>query len=257
MSYEGEPLPLEHYARAVLRAAGRAGFATEVMGEHEPMHLYAFQRRSERPLGTVYLSTGIHGDEPAGPLALLSLLEEEALPREFDWIVFPLLNPQGAQAKTRENRLGVDLNRDYRSLRSYEAKVHINWLREHLVPLDLALFLHEDWEPEGFYLYELGVEPADSLARPILEAVERLVPINRAEEIEDFPAEDGIIRPQLEKGGRPDLPEALYIVEKAPCRRTYTLETPSCRALEERVKAQVAGVRAALAALEVQLRQVR
>jgi len=41
---------------------------------------------------TVYLSAGIHGDELAVPLTLLELLRADALPRQDNWVICPLMN---------------------------------------------------------------------------------------------------------------------------------------------------------------------
>ena len=63
--------------------------------------------------GGIYLSTGIHGDEPAPPLALLALLEAGVFDARAIWFLCPLLNPDGLARRTRENAGGIDLNRDY------------------------------------------------------------------------------------------------------------------------------------------------
>ena len=252
MSYQGDPLPLERFAQNLIPAARQAGFREHVIGEHEPLHLIALERVSQEPLGTVYISAGIHGDEPAGPLALLALLETQALDPDFSYVVFPLLNPQGAETKSRENRLGVDLNRDYRESRSYEVKCHVQWIEEQLGKVDMALHLHEDWESPGFYLFELLGAGCPSLAGPILETAGKLCPINEAAEIEEFPASGGLIRPQVNAEERPDWPEAIYLRERG-IPRDYTVETPSMRALEERIAVQASCVRAAIAGLRAEL----
>jgi predicted deacylase len=44
------------------------------------LSLRAYHRAMRYPKTRLYLSTGIHGDEPAGPLAALELL------RQYPWI---------------------------------------------------------------------------------------------------------------------------------------------------------------------------
>src|ERR1700722_19653910 len=61
-----------------------------------------------------YLSTGIHGDEISGPLALIEMLRLPDFFRDFNTVIFPILNPDGLARGIRENAAGIDLNRDYR-----------------------------------------------------------------------------------------------------------------------------------------------
>src|SRR5262249_44058659 len=74
--------------------------------------------------GRVYISTGIHGDEPAGPLAALRLLQENRWPEHFEIVFCPCLNPIGFAANTRTNGEGIDLNRDYLHFQSREIRAH-------------------------------------------------------------------------------------------------------------------------------------
>jgi hypothetical protein len=145
----------------------------------------------------------------------------------------------------RENHQGIDLNRDYSEARSEEIRAHVSWVESNLSKLDLCLHLHEDWESQGFYLYELNFADAPGKADLILEAVRAHLPIENAEQIDGSPAKDGKIQPeslpQVEGGD----PEAIYL-QKQFGGLNYTLETPSAWPLEERVKAHKAAVLAAI-----------
>jgi hypothetical protein len=58
---------------------------------------------------------GIHGNE-RGPLDVAQGLKTQldaGAPRDFDTIFIPVMNPGGVADKTRENRCGVDLNRNF------------------------------------------------------------------------------------------------------------------------------------------------
>ncbi len=72
------------------------------------------------PLLRIYISTGIHGDEPAGPLAALRLIQENHWPENAEIFLLPCLNPIGFTLNRRENANGIDLNRDYRNPKSAE-----------------------------------------------------------------------------------------------------------------------------------------
>src|SRR4051812_19824084 len=63
---------------------------------------------------TVIISTGIHGDEIAGPLGLLHWLESTKRDAyDMKIVLLPLNNPAGYDQKTRRNQHNQDLNRDF------------------------------------------------------------------------------------------------------------------------------------------------
>ena len=112
---------------------------------------------------------------------------------------------------------------------------------------DLCLCLHEDWESNGFYLYELNPDGRPSLAELMIASVAELCPIDCSEVIEGRPAQNGIIRPSVDPRSRPQWPEAFYLLSHKT-RLSYTLEAPSDFALPVRVAGLVGAVRAALQA---------
>ena len=71
----------------------------------------------------------------------------------------------------------------------------LDWLKRQ-PRFDLTLLLHEDWEANGFYLYELNPTARPSLAAAMIEAVRPVCAIDTATTIDGRPiAEPGIIRP--------------------------------------------------------------
>jgi hypothetical protein len=196
----------------------------------------------------IYISTGIHGDEPAGPLAVRQLLQENEWPANASIWVVPCLNPTGFQLNRRENDQGQDLNRDYLNTQAGETLAHIAWLSRE-PSFDLCLCLHEDWESDGFYVYELNPEGRPSLADHMVAQVAEVCPVDVSETIEDRPAQNGIIRPNFDPRSRPQWPEAFYLLTYKT-RLSYTLEAPSDFPLPTRVVALVTAVRAAFAAFQ-------
>lgn len=195
----------------------------------------------------IYISTGIHGDEPAGPLVALRLLRENCWPDAAEIVLLPCLNPTGFVLNRRENEQGIDLNRDYRHLQSDEIRAHVAWL-ESQPPFDLCLCLHEDWESHGFYIYELNPDHRPSLAEAVVAGVEKVCPIDHSEVIEGREARGGIIRPNIDPRSRPQWPEAFWLLTHKTG-LSYTLEAPSDFPLQVRIDALVSGVKAALACL--------
>jgi hypothetical protein len=247
--YRGEQLDLDGVLRACRVAAAERGWDMESFSGVSPSGLVAFRRLGpsgspSRPRPRIYISAGIHGDEPAGPSAIQELLCSDLLPRDCDYWVCPCLNPAGFAQNTRTNPEGVDLNRDYRGPVSREVRDHIRWL-ERQPSFDLTLCLHEDWESRGFYLYELNPDGHPTLAESMIDAVRPVCPIDLAQEIEGRPSVGGVIRPALTPALRPDWPEALYLLQHKT-RLSYTLESPSDFALDTRVRALVAAVNSAL-----------
>jgi murein peptide amidase A len=245
--YFGETIDIHLLLRNVDIAAGIHGWTSEIITETGGFPILALHRSARSQSGNVkrvYISAGIHGDEPAGPLAALKLLQENRWPANTEIFLLPCLNPAGFTLNQRENPDGIDLNRDYRNSRSGECRAHIVWLDRQL-PFDFTLCLHEDWESHGFYLYEQNPEGRPSFAEAIIEAVKPVCPIDPSDIIEDRPAQGGIIRPNLNPQDRPAWPEAFYLITNKT-RQGCTLEAPSDFPLPTRVAALAAATNAAL-----------
>lgn len=247
--YLGETINLVQVLREIECTATAHGWRSEEflkLGSHRLFALRRPTRSAPRPQRAtrVYVSTGIHGDEPAGPLACLRLLAENRWPANCEFWLCPCLNPTGFALNRRENVEGVDLNRDYRHLRTAEIRAHTGWLKQQPT-FDLCLCLHEDWEAHGFYVYELNPDHQPSLAEAMVADVAKVCPIDHSETIEGREAQGGIIRPSLDPKSRPEWPEAFWLLAHRT-RLSYTLEAPSDFALRTRVEALVAGVNAAL-----------
>ena len=245
-SYQGEVIQIAEVLARIDEAARISGWRKEPLLVAPELVLPAYSRVVPQPKRCVYISAGIHGDEPAGPLAVLKLFQTTTFPADISLWVVPCLNPRGFDLNQRENERGLDLNRDYREPKSTVVPAHIRWLEER--PLfDLTLALHEDWEAHGFYLYELNPEFRPSVAEAIVQAVSKVCPIDLSSEIEGRKASGGIVcaNPDLLK--RPDWPEAFYLIHHKT-RLAYTLESPSDFPLPLRVDALVIGVETALGA---------
>jgi protein MpaA len=243
--YHGETIEIRAVLRDIEAAAQKHGWDSEVFHERGGFKCFSFHRPPlvARRSSPIYISTGMHGDEPAGPLAALQLIQKNIWPESAEIFLLPCLNPAGFALNKRENADGIDLNRDYRNPKSAEVRAHIAWL-ERQPKFDLYLCLHEDWESHGFYVYEQNPDSKPSPAEKMIKAVQKICPIELSETIEGRAAKGGIVRPAILPHERPDWPEAFYLIARKS-RQGYTLEAPSDFPLQTRVDALVTGVNAA------------
>ncbi len=226
-------------------AAQKAGFKVEAYGEIHGHALHAYTKRTPGRRPRIYVSAGIHGDEPAPAQALLRLMSSGFFDDRCNWFVCPLINPTGFTLGTRENHAKVDLNRDYKGSVASEVQAHIAWLQRQ-PNFDLILCVHEDWESRGFYLYELNPENRPTLANTMIEGARSVCLIDPDTVIDGREiAEPGIIRPISDPLLRETWPEALYL-RNFHGTLVYTTETPSAFPLEQRVATHCAVLKAAL-----------
>jgi protein MpaA len=247
-AYYGETIDLVAVLEDCLAAAPALGWTVEPIPAPPALALHAL-RRPARAAGTsgprrIYVSTGIHGDEPAGPLAVRRMLHEDRWPADAELWLCPCLNPTGFPLNRRENSGGVDLNRDYLHLESPEIRAHTAWL-DRQPDFDFALCLHEDWEAHGFYLYELNPDARPTLADKMIAAAAAVCPIDLSSVIEAREASQGIIRPSHDPASRAQWPEAFFLLQHRT-RMCYTLEAPSDFPMSTRVDALVTATYAAM-----------
>lgn len=242
-AYHGETVRLRPILEACEGWARRAGLRVEHLPVEGGEDLLALTHagHSAGAQSRIYLSAGIHGDEPAGVLAMEELLKDLRWSGDAALWFCPCLNPLGFGLNQRTDRLGNDLNRDYRHLKSAEVQAHVRWL-ERQPSFDVCLCLHEDWEAAGFYLYEVNPDGRPAYAESVIDAVRTVFPIDESDTIDGRPARGGIIRPNVVPALRPDWPEALYLIQHKT-RLSYTLEAASDYPLSARVNALVCAVK--------------
>ncbi len=238
---------IEVLHKRLLETARAAGFTIEFYGQIERFALPAFTRSATKgdAAPTLYVSAGIHGDEPAGTMALLEMLRQNRFSAAVNWTVVPLLNPLALEKRTREHPMGLDLNRDYGpEPQSIETRSHMAWLAGRR--FDLSLCLHEDYETDGAYLYELKPEKAASQAHAFLAAMRPWTGIETRPMIDEMPNHNGLMEPPLHRivADRHDLPEAVRLYF-ANVPWIYTTETPSQKSIVDRIGAQIAVIETA------------
>jgi protein MpaA len=166
-------------------------------GERYWMPRLVFRRSPQEDVRIrLAIFAGIHGDEPAGVLAISDLVKAlEGLPtmaRQYQIDVYPVCNPTGFEDGTRHSRCGKDLNREFWR-GSLEPEVQL--LEREILGsrYDGLISLHSDDTSDGLYGFVRGATLTRHLLEPALAAAESALPINRADTIDGFHAVEGII----------------------------------------------------------------
>lgn len=202
---------------------------------------FFFQRTAvKKPRIKVGIFAGIHGDEPAGIVGLVDLVreldEDPELGRAFQLWIYPLCNPGGYLAGTRESISGKDLNREFwRGSREPE----IALLEKEILAqkFDGIIALHSDDTSPGFYGYARGSVLAKELLAPALDAAAEAQPRDSRHEIDGFRAVNGIVHDSYDgilSAPPTQQPQPFEIILESPAktplpdqRRAFTLALKS------------------------------
>lgn len=201
---------------------------------------------------TVFISAGIHGDEPAGVHAAVQFLNH-GLPEyadRFNFVVMPCLNPDGFDTQTHNlmpmninisGNLGIGV--DHPLIRALEKEI------ASVAPSTvLACDLHEDNDEQrsGCYMYELLSENTNRIAHRMLTVLSpedvHTDPIVHPDGSE--PNDNGVIGYEIESNAM-DGTVGHYLKSQGATHAT-TIETPSTWSLEKRVQSHLDLIRQGL-----------
>lgn len=221
--------------RSVCRARG---LKLTPYGSASGFELFSAETRKPQPgRPWIYLSAGIHGDEPAGTEGALTwILENPKTADAANLLVFPCLNPWGLTNNCRLDENGRDLNRTYHEDIVPQTAAHRALLAGRT--FDLALMLHEDYDANGIYIYEIKIH-RDTWGEELIQSAARFVPIDTRRSIEGRGSRAGIVRRAIKPESMPLHPEA-FLLHFDCAARTFTIETPSEAHIDARVAAQAA-----------------
>ena len=213
----------------IMRAfAGEAGYP-----------VYRLQSKALEKNGGIYVSAGIHGDEPAATEGLISWAESNVKRLAgLPLLLFPCLNPWGLANNSRFDATGRDLNRVFHHDEACAIKALKRMIRGYR--FELALMLHEDYDGQGVYIYELeGARPFWGEA--LLDKARPFLPVDNRPCIDGRKAVDGLLRRKInpKRFQKIGFPEAIYL-HLHHAARTFTIETPSEFAIDRRARAHVA-----------------
>ena len=227
-----------HLIRRWRSVAAKTGLRLVKYSEAASYDLFYLESRRKRTrVLSLYLSAGIHGDEPAATEGLIVWAEKNIkLLSECGVLIFPCLNPWALVNNCRRDFDGRDLNRSYHTQDVPQITEQLKLIVTR--KFDLAYLLHEDFDALGNYIYEVNA------AKPywselILAAAKKHIAPDPRRKIEGRGAKMGVIRPRVSPELMPDWPEA-FILHYQNVPRVFTVETPSEFHLDDRVEAHAA-----------------
>lgn len=137
----------------------------------------------------VFISAGVHGEEPAGVYTLLKFLEHDVYDflGDYCFLIFPCINPFGFEHNYRFNSNGIDVNRQFKlDSISHEAdKVMKVLSRFDRMKFVCTIDLHEtdpNWTDEGFtadanpktfYLWETCADKSIRIGDKVISEVKK------------------------------------------------------------------------------------
>lgn len=169
---------------------------------------------------TIIILSGNHGDETFVVHTLLKWLKQPVMFPDFNYYIYPIVNPWGYVFNRRTNGNRQDCNND------------VNFVKDSKVPelailydafpqsVDLILDLHGDTGKSEVYCYEHKSENLSSIAEKALIENDNLIPYLKTKTIYKIPVSNGVIIPPKEDIGI----EAF--LEKLGVQYSLTLELP-------------------------------
>lgn len=194
----------------------------------------------------IYLSSGVHGDEAGSAWGLLAWAESHLQQlREGSFLIAPCINPVGLFLNTRVDHRGIDLNRYFHRSDDVFSGAWQRWITGRA--LSFALCLHEDYDGQGIYMYEVG-SAEQTYGHDIIRHCASIIPPDPRADIDGQEAESGVIRRRTLPENLPGMPEAVEL-HLRNCPLTITFETPSEFDLDTRVRSHVKFIESAIAIL--------
>jgi hypothetical protein len=149
-------------------------------------------------------------------------------------LIAPCLNPVGLTLNTRADHRGIDINRRFHDAEDVICGPWQRWITEKAMRFGLCL--HEDYDAQGIYLYELN-HARETAGHGIIEQCSRVIAPDPRTNIDGQRAKGGVIRRRTLPTHLPGMPEAIELHQRG-CPLTLTFETPSEFDLDTRVRAQ-------------------
>ena len=198
-----------------------------------PVHQICLAASSAQTARQVFITGGMHGDEPAGVETVLQFLERDNTPllKDFSFLAIPCINPYGYVHNTRETRGGIDINRAFETDDVAEVAIVRKALGQ--TQFSLAVDFHEDYDATGFYLYE-GKRDEKYIGPDLAAAAKTIGPVDPEDTDTDKEAPnlaEGVYKVATSWGTQGLTPYLLHFHSE----HVIISETPTVWQLEQRV----------------------
>lgn len=241
------PPPYAELVEAWKSLRGRDGFSLREVACVGAKRTLLLAEITQPGAPAVTIAAGVHGDEPAAPWALHSIVRDGLLDGGFGYRIWVCTNPTGYELGTRQNAEGIDINRSFgRGGQTPEARAIITANRDRTFAITLDL--HEDYEAEGFYCYESVLDGSPYLGPAVVQAVDDAsLPVQDLHDAFElgYPPdahhmrviERGRVMPnaRAEMAFSGNLPYSMYLLRSHAAPRSLTVESPSSRPWDERI----------------------
>ena len=194
-----------------------------------PIHQIRLASSADTPR-PILITGGMHGDEPAGVEAVLQFLARDntTLLKNFSFLVIPCINPYGYVHNTRETFGDIDINRAFETEDIDEVTIIKKALGQ--TQFALAIDFHEDYEANGFYLYE-GKRDEKYIGPDLAAAAKAIGPMDPDDPGEDAPdIAEGVYKVATSWGNQGLTPYLLHFHSE----HVIISETPTVWQLEQR-----------------------
>jgi hypothetical protein len=168
----------------------------------------------------IIITSGQHGDENFAVHVLLNWLKQPIMFPDFNYYVFPIINPFGYEKNCRKNGNRQDTNNDANFSKDSKVPELAILYNEFPHTVDLIFDIHGDTGKEQVYCYEHKVENFPSIAEKALLENDGLIPYLKQKTIYKVLVNNGVIVPPKEDIGIEGF------LEKLGVQYSITLELP-------------------------------
>lgn len=154
-----------------------------VIGKKKEFPMYKIIINQKSPKRTICFSAGIHGEEIAGPWAVLKFLQifDSKKFKNLKIIIFPVASPSAFYKQKRYDFLNRELNGHFCDKRlSGEDRFLFNALKGEKIFFFHAI--HEDIDEKFFYLYNFE-KKKEKIYRDIIKLAEKFFGIDKRKKI--------------------------------------------------------------------------
>ncbi len=199
-------------------------FRVEIVGYVQYKEIYpiiAIRHISKTAKKNIVITAGIHGEEYYAVHVLLKWIQQinPELFSEFNFHIFPVVNPFGYSKGCRENGARQDVNKPsnfYKDSKVQELAI----LFEHFpLEADLILDVHGDVDKEFVYCYEHKADNLPPIAEKALMENDSLLPFIKTKTIYEVKVINGVCEDREETGYE-------EVAEKLGVMYSITLELP-------------------------------